>query len=183
MLSYILKIGFSDDSSRTWMPLINGVDGGCVPGTLCFLLLSDPNLCAEKVFPLFHVRSILSLAHGQGQQRIHSGAGTESNLSSYKFLLYQSLEIRSGDLWAFDKFPSALIPCSFFSPSEFKGCLLQSCTALVIYGCLWGCQSSNFNSDRLCALIQEPPDELQREEISSAQTQPAQQCLSPHFCK
>lgn len=51
------------------MPLIIGVDGGFVPGTLCFLLLSDPNLCAVKVFPLFHVRSILSLAHGQGQQR------------------------------------------------------------------------------------------------------------------
>lgn len=94
------------------------------------------------------------LAHGQAQQ---SWGGSMLELGQSQiwvhisFFCTKAAEIRSGDLWAFDKFPSALIPCSFFSPLEFKGCLLQSCTALVIYGCLWGCQSSNFNSDRaLC---------------------------------
>lgn len=95
------------------------------------------------------------LAYEQGQQR-RGGSSLELGWSQIwvhvSFFYTEASEIRSGDLWAFDKFPSALIPCSFFSPSEFKGCLLQSCTALVIYGCLWGRQSSNFNADRALCL-------------------------------
>lgn len=73
------------------MPLISGIDGCFVPGTLFFLLLSDTNLCAEKFFSLFHARSILltGIWAGTAKERgIHSGVGTESNLGSYKFLVY-----------------------------------------------------------------------------------------------
>lgn len=95
------------------------------------------------------------LAHGQGQQRQGGSIlelGQNQTWVHTSFFYTKASEISSGDLWAFDKFPSALIPCSFFSPSEFKGCLLQSCTALLIYGCLWGCQSSNFSRDRALCL-------------------------------
>lgn len=75
------------------MPLINGIDGCSVSGTLFFLLLSDTDLCAEKVFSLLHVRSILftGIWAGTAEARgIQSGAGMESNLGSRKFLLYRS---------------------------------------------------------------------------------------------
>lgn len=66
------------------MPLINGLDGCFVPGTLFFLLLSDTNLC-RKFFLLFLVRSVLLTGTWAGtaeERGIQSGVGMESNLGS-----------------------------------------------------------------------------------------------------
>lgn len=180
-----------------WMLLDKGTDGYFMSGTLFFLLLSDTLffllLSDFSAIPVQKKSSHNSmwdqfyhLAHGQGQQR-PGGSILELGQSQIwvhaSFFYTKASEIRSGDLWAFDKFPSALILCGFFSPSEFKGCLLQSCTALLIYGCLWGCQSSNFNSGpALCLQIQEfqnHPKSSKGLETSSALTQ----CLNPHLCK
>lgn len=137
-----------------WMLLINGIHGSFVPGTLFFLLcqilISAENSSHYSMWDQFYY-----LAHGQGQQRRGGSIldlGWTQIWVHISFFYIEASEIRSGDLWAFDKFPSALISCRFFSPLEFKGCLLQSCTALLIYGCLWGCRSSNFNSDRALCL-------------------------------
>lgn len=70
---------------------INGIDGCSVPGTLCFL--SDTTILTKKDCSLFHVRSIVltGVEMGTAEARvICSGVGMESNLGSYKFLLYWS---------------------------------------------------------------------------------------------